>query len=102
VLCNSVRKQDSFEVIFEGDAAQVIKEINSAPPFLSKIGHFIESIHSEMSWFRYVVFSFIPRECNTAANTLAKEATRQKIEMNWIEDFPMSIKSIVTREQHGP
>jgi hypothetical protein len=55
-----------------------------------------------MSWFRSVVFSFIPRECNTAAHTLAKEATRQKIEMNWIEDFPMSIKSIVTREQHGP
>jgi len=91
-----------FEVIFEGDAARVIKEINSTPPFLSKIGHFIECIHSEMSWFKYVVFSFIPRESNTAAHTLAKEPTRQKIEMNWIEDFPLSIRSIVTRVQHGP
>jgi ribonuclease HI len=82
-LCamNFCKEAGFFEVLFEGDATQVVKEINSAPPFLSKIGHFIKSIHSEMSWFRSVVFSFIPRECNTAAHTLAKEATRQKIEM---------------------
>jgi len=33
-----------WEVIFEGDAAQVVKEIKSDPPFLSKVRHFIEGI----------------------------------------------------------
>jgi ribonuclease HI len=45
-----------WEVIFEGDAVLVVKEIKSNPPFLSKIGHFIESIHQEMQHFRPVSF----------------------------------------------
>jgi len=33
-----------FDVVFEGDAHAVIKEIDSQPPHLSRVGHFIESI----------------------------------------------------------
>jgi len=33
-----------FDVVFEGDEQTVIKEINSQPPHISRIGHFIESI----------------------------------------------------------
>jgi hypothetical protein len=90
-----------FDVLFEGDVNTVVKEINSAPPFffLSKIGYFIETIHDEMQSFRLAKFSFTPRECNMAAHTLAKEATRNKVEQIWLEDFLLSILSIVTREQ---
>jgi ribonuclease HI len=91
-----------FDVLFEGDAALVVKEINSAPSFLSKVGHFIESIHVDLVNFKVEKFSFIPRECNEAAHILAKKATRSKIERNWIEECPLSILNIVTREQHCP
>jgi hypothetical protein len=50
------------------------------PPPQLKIGQFIETIHDEMQSFRLAKFSFIPRECNMAAYTLAKEATRNKVE----------------------
>jgi ribonuclease HI len=64
-----------WEVIFEGYAVQVVKEIKSNTTFLSKIGHFIENIHQEMQHFRSVSFQAIPRACNMAAHTLAKEAS---------------------------
>jgi hypothetical protein len=76
----------------------VVKEINSAPRFLSKIGHFIENIYADILNLRVAKFSFIPRECNEAAHILAKEATRDKIEWNWIEECPLSILNVVTRE----
>jgi ribonuclease HI len=87
-----------FDVLFEGGAASVVKEINSSPPFLSKIGHFIESIHAELVNFRATKVSSIPRDCNEAAHNLAKEATRNKIEQCWIEECPSSILNFVTRE----
>jgi hypothetical protein len=37
-----------------------------------------------------------------AVHTLAKEATRNKVEQIWLEDFPLSILSIITREQYCP
>jgi len=88
--------------LFEGDANAVVKEINSAPPFLSKIGKFIETIHDEMQSFRLAKFSFTPRKCNMVAHTLVKEATCNKVEQIWLKDFPLSILSVVTKEQHCP
>jgi ribonuclease HI len=69
-----------FDVIFEGDAAQVINEINSEPPYSSRIGHFLENIHQEKGWFGSVTFSFIPRECNFVAHNLAKEASNNYVD----------------------
>jgi hypothetical protein len=37
-----------------------------------------------------------------AAHTLAKKATRNKVKQIWLKGFPLSILSIVTREQHCP
>jgi ribonuclease HI len=36
------------DVIFEGDAAQVVKEIQTEHHSFSQIGHLLECIHSEM------------------------------------------------------
>jgi len=96
--CNFAKRLIFFYVLFEGDANIVVKEINSAPPFLSKIGQFIENIHDELQSFRLAKFSFTPREGNMTAHTLANEATRNKFEQIWLEDFPLKILSIVTRE----
>jgi ribonuclease HI len=87
-----------FDVICEGDAAQVVADINSDPPFLSSTGHFIESIHLEMLGLRSCRFVFAPREANMAAHTLAKEAICNKNDVCWLEDVTSSISSIVIRE----
>jgi hypothetical protein len=94
-----------FDVLFEGDVNTVVKKINSAPRPPppgggGKIGHFIETIHDKMQSFRLAKFSFTPKEYNMAAHTLAKEATHNKVEQIWLEDFLLSILSIVTREQY--
>jgi hypothetical protein len=45
-----------LDVIFEGDAAQVVKEINSVRPYVSRVGHFLENIHLEKGCFLVGVF----------------------------------------------
>jgi hypothetical protein len=95
--------QNNHYSIRRQDANTVVKEINSAPfIYIYIISQFIETIHDKLQSFRLAKFSFTPRECNMAAQTLAKEATRYKVEQIWLEDFPLSILSIVTREQHCP
>jgi hypothetical protein len=44
-------------VIFEGDALNVIKEVNSNPSFLSTVGHLVEDIGNEVGFFR--TYSFV-------------------------------------------
>jgi hypothetical protein len=97
------RKEEGFlKVIFEGDAAQVVKEIHSEPHFLSRIGHFIESIHQEIGSFRLVSFVAIPRACNSAIHTLTNEASQNNINICWLEETPQSVSTIVIREQLSP
>jgi len=96
-------KDASFwEVIFEGDATQVVKEILSDPPLFSKAGHFIESIQQERHHFRSTKFQAIPRDCNMAAHHLAKMASHNIIDLYWLEDIPVSVCNIVVRERPGP
>jgi len=90
------------DVILEGDAKQVLQAINSNPLFLSKFGHFIESIHHEKRNFRSVDFSFIPREGNAVAHALAAEASKQKVNNAWLEELPSRFSNFVTRDQIGP
>lgn len=68
-------KEGVFEVIFEGDAAQVVSELHSDPPYLSEIGHFIESIIQELQGLRSARFVHVHRESNIiAAHVFANEA----------------------------
>jgi len=91
-----------LDAVFEGDAAQVVKDINSAPPYGSRVGHFLENIHSEKRNFRSVRFVFIPRECNAAAHVLAKEASSKTVDICWLEETPRSVRDIVLREYVCP
>jgi ribonuclease HI len=45
-----------LDVMLEGDASQVIREVNSGPPILSRIGHFVESIRREV---KFLLFNFL-------------------------------------------
>jgi len=91
-------KASFFDAICEGDAAQVVADINYDPSFLSSTGHFLESIHMEKLGLRSCRFVFVPRGANMAAHTLAKEAICNKNDVCWLEDVPSSISNIVIRE----
>jgi regulatory protein YycH of two-component signal transduction system YycFG len=91
-----------FEVLFERDAAQVDADINMVSSNLSKTGHLTESIQQELKWFRAASLTHVSRDLNSAAHVLAKEAAHKKLDCIWLEDTPLSIFSIVIREQCGP
>lgn len=87
-----------FEVIFEGDALQIVKEVNSDILFIHNFVHFIEGIKHELGNFRSSSVVHVRREANLAAHTLAKEAANNFIDTVWLEDIPSSIFGIVSRE----
>lgn len=62
-----------------GDALQVVEEINMGSKSLSRIGHFIEGIHHDVLCLRSSRFCFAPREANSGAHILAKEAAKLRI-----------------------
>jgi ribonuclease HI len=91
-----------MDVMFEGDAVQVVKEIQFEHSSFSRLGHLLECIQSEMQSFRMVNFYYIPRGCNKAADTLAKEASQNCLDLVWLEETPRCVRDIVCREQHCP
>jgi len=91
-----------LDVIFEGDATHIIEEINSNPPYLSRAGHILESIHVEWRSLRTSSFKFVFRESNCVAHCLAKEAASIMSDLCLLEDTPTSISSIVLREAISP
>jgi ribonuclease HI len=80
-----------FDVTFEGDAQTVIKEIDSQPPHLSRIGHFIESIAFVRQQCRNFSFVYVHRSNNGVAYFLACEAAFSNVNETWLEDTPRSI-----------
>jgi hypothetical protein len=91
------RETSFFYAIFEGDSLQVVKVINASSPNLSKIGHFIESVQSELSYYRSASFVHVSREFNSVAHALAKEASWSLRDSVWLEEVPDFIAVAVLR-----
>jgi hypothetical protein len=91
-----------LSVIFEGDTAQIILEINSDPPYLSRFGHLLEIIYIGRQNLRTCNFVFAYREANSAPHCLAKEAASTTIDLRWLDNTPTSISSIVVKETVRP
>jgi ribonuclease HI len=87
-----------FHVIFEGDALNVIREVNSNPPYSSKDDHFIEGIKQEVLKLNSYSFVHVPKALNEAAYTLAKSAAFNFCDDVWLEEVPLCIVDIVSRE----
>ncbi len=87
-----------FDVVFEGDAQAVIKEIDWQPPHLSRIGHFIKSITLERKQCRKSSFVYAHISKNGAAHVLACEAAFGNVNETLLKDIPRSIAHIITRE----
>jgi hypothetical protein len=96
------REAGFFYAIFEGDSLQFVKAINAGSPNLSKIGHFIESIQTELSYFRSASFVHVYREFNSVAHALAKEVSCSLRDSVWLEEVPDFIAVDVLRNTCVP
>jgi hypothetical protein len=100
--CLFCKDMGFFDIILEGDTLQIVLEINSSLPSLSRFGHFIDSINRELSSFRSAKFVHVPRELNSATHVLAKEASLHCLDHVWLEETPSSISDVVLREHVCP
>jgi hypothetical protein len=60
-----------FEVILEGDAKQVVDDVNYVTLNLNTAGHFVEGIKAELQGLRYASMVHVGREANNDAHCLA-------------------------------
>jgi len=96
------REAGFLDAIFEGDAAHIIAEINSNPPYLSRSGHILESIHVERQSLHTCSFNFVYREANRAAHCLVKEVASTMNDLCLLEDTPISILVLLLGKVYVP
>jgi hypothetical protein len=65
------KEQDYLKAWFEGDALQVVKEVNSESPCDSMHGHLVEAIKEGLQGLNQTCFTHIKREANAVAHELA-------------------------------
>jgi ribonuclease HI len=99
VFCKEV---GFYEIILEGDAKQVVDDVNSRTPNHDVAGHFVEGIIMEMQGLRQVSISHVGRYANNIAHLLVKEASTKEIDYVWLEDCPNFILHVVLREISSP
>jgi hypothetical protein len=87
------------EVIFEGDAAQVIDDICSPLPHLSKSGHITESSALDIHHLASTKFVHVKREGNAVAHCLAKLAVDQNLSSCWMVEPPACIVDLLVRDR---
>jgi hypothetical protein len=68
-----------YDIILEGDAKQVVDDVNSRTPKHDVSGRFVEGIIMEMQGLRGVFISHVSRDANNVAYQLAKEASTKKV-----------------------
>jgi hypothetical protein len=86
------------QVIFEGDAQQVVQTINSESPCNTSYGHLIEDIRVRLRSLCNSQFNFVRRTANSAAHALAVEARTRVTDRMWFS-IPPCVSDIIRREE---
>jgi hypothetical protein len=71
------------DIIFEGDAKQIITAIKLKHPWLLPYGHLIDGVVAGLVGLGNSHFTHVKKEANCAAHGLAKLALNCVIEMTW-------------------
>ncbi|XP_059441986.1 uncharacterized protein LOC132174332 [Corylus avellana] len=90
------------KIHLEGNAQGVISAINSRHPDWSSIGMLVEDFKLKLQSLQQWQLSFVRREGNQAAHTLANLASRTFMNNMWLHGPPECIVGIVQREQVTP
>jgi hypothetical protein len=96
VFCKEVR---FYEIILEGDAKQVVDDVNSRTPKHDVSGRFLEGTIMEMPGLRGVSISHVSRDANNVTHQLAKEASTKEMDCVWLEECPNFLLNVVLREE---
>ena len=76
------------DLIIEGDNMEVIRAISSARDNASRLGHIYEDIRCLAANLREWSTSWVRRNANTVAHSLAQFAREIEHEIVWLEDMP--------------
>lgn len=87
-----------YEIIMEGDAKQVVDDVNSRIPKHDVSGHFVEGIIMKMQGLWGISISHVSRDANNVAHQLAKEASTKEVDCVWLKECPNFLLNVVLRE----
>jgi ribonuclease HI len=86
-------------VIFEGDALQVVREVNSDRMCSNHYGHLVEDVKLGLRQLNSAKFTHVRRSANGAAHELALVARTHVIDVVRWNLLPPNINGIVQREE---
>lgn len=89
-------------MILEGDAKQIVDEVNAAGLHLSIAGQFVDGIQAEIQGLRQALMVHVGRDSNKIAHALSKEASSKVMDWAWLEDIPNVILHDVLRDHLCP
>jgi ribonuclease HI len=92
------QEQNFQEVIFEGDALQVVKDVNTEEQCSSYYGHLVEDAKHGLRSLNGARFCHVRRSANAAAHELASIARNHVIDVIRWNFIPPSVSGIVQRE----
>ncbi|KAK8484205.1 hypothetical protein V6N12_057198 [Hibiscus sabdariffa] len=86
-------------VHIEGDSLSIIKKLNSSALDKSAISPIIRDTLVLKDLFEAITFSFMGKNGNKAAHTLAKLGLQHAEPRYWMEEVPVSIEQVVLCER---
>lgn len=81
------------------DSIYAIKMIWGQTQISSDVHHWIHQIRSMSAYFETLAFKHVPRDANTCADYLAKEALDQQNSMLWLGNVPLELVSMSASTQ---
>jgi hypothetical protein len=87
------------QMVFEGDALNVIKALQQSQPCWSPWGQLLDVTRSRLNAFLQFQLQHVRREANHAAHYLAKLAVKQLCDCVWLGECPPPISDVILAEQ---
>jgi hypothetical protein len=96
------KERGYIQIIFEGDAMQIVQAIKDNNTLQRCYGHFVKGIQAKLQMMGKGIFNCVARKANGDAHVLAKLATTYVIDKTWVEVTPPGICGIIRREGTVP
>ena len=88
-------------VILEGDSEVLMKTLKNGRNSLTHYGNLIADIFFLTSHFSRVQFSFVRRQCNRLAHSLARRASIIQQMSVWMEEVPLDLTPVFLADLHS-
>lgn len=84
------------KLIVETDCLQTYNLLSQDIEIWNEVGTLVDNIRRRSLSGEEIVFSYVPRECNSIADAIAKRAKREKCNLEWRDDFPQWLVFLVS------